>query len=60
MSEPSVQVPISVLSGLVDPDPCWFDHHGGCQAHGFLDLAPGEVCPNAQAQALLDSRAAVG
>lgn len=60
MSDPTVQVPISVLVELVDPDPCRFDHHGGCQAHGFLDLAAGETCPNALAQALLDSHADVG
>ena len=41
------------LDSLVDPDPCWFDHHGGCQAHGFLDLQPGEECPNAAAQRII-------
>lgn len=34
-------------------DPCVFDHHGGCQAHGFLSLKPGELCPTARAHALL-------
>ena len=28
-----------------DDDPCQFDHHGGCQAHGYLTLEPGELCP---------------
>lgn len=42
----------SVVASLVDPDPCRFDHHGGCQAHGFLDLA-GQECPNAAAHRLL-------
>lgn len=43
-----------LLDGFVHPDdPCWFDHHGGCQAHGFLNLKPGEVCPAAEAIALL-------
>lgn len=23
---------------------CRFDHHGGCQAHGYLDIRPGESC----------------
>jgi hypothetical protein len=41
------------LRELTDPDPCWFDHHGGCQAHGFLSLKPGEKCPNARALELL-------
>lgn len=30
-------------------DPCCFDHHGGCQSHGFLSLEPGERCPHAEA-----------
>ena len=48
----SVQVPVDLLNWLVDPDPCWFDHHGGCQAHGFLSLKPGEMCPEEQAKQL--------
>lgn len=43
-----------LLSCLVDDDDCWFDHHGGCQAHGFLNLSPGEKCPNSEARRLLD------
>lgn len=43
----------ALLADLVDPDPCWFDHHGGCQAHGYLSLELGEKCPNAAAQGLL-------
>lgn len=42
-----------LLAALVDPDECWFDHNGGCQAHGFLSLEPGEVCPNELAKRLL-------
>lgn len=44
---------LGLLADLTDPDDCWFDHHGGCQAHGFLSLEPGEQCPHAQAKALL-------
>lgn len=33
--------------------PCRFDHHGGCQEHGFLALEPGEKCPNQEAHELL-------
>jgi len=44
---------LSVMRDLVAPDPCWFDHHGGCQAHGFISLEPGEKCPHAQAKELL-------
>ena len=43
----------TLLADHVDPDPCWFDHHGGCQAHGYLSLQPGEKCPSAQAKELL-------
>lgn len=39
-----------LLSCFADDDPCWFDHHGGCQGHGFLSLDPGELCPVAQAR----------
>ena len=42
-----------LLERLVDEDECWFDHHGGCQAHGFLSLKPGEMCPNAEAKQIL-------
>lgn len=34
-----------IIRDLVDDDACWFDHHGGCQAHGYLSLQPGEICP---------------
>lgn len=42
-----------LLRDLTDPDDCWFDHHGGCQAHGYLSLQPGEKCPHAEAKELL-------
>ena len=42
-----------LLENLVDKEECWFDHHGGCQAHGHLDLEPGELCPQAEVKALL-------
>lgn len=43
----------ALLRDLVDPDDCWFDHNGGCQAHGYLSLEPGELCPHAEAKSLL-------
>lgn len=43
----------ALLRDLVDADDCWFDHHGGCQAHGYLSLEPGERCPQAEAKELL-------
>lgn len=44
---------LELIGDLADPDPCWFDHHGGCQAHGYLSLKTGERCPHAVAQELL-------
>jgi hypothetical protein len=41
-----------LVRDLTDPDPCYFDHHGGCQAHGYLSLKPGEKCPHAEAKEL--------
>ncbi len=40
-----------------DDDPCSFDHHGGCQAHGFLSLRPGQICPAVQAHGMLVAHA---
>ena len=39
-----------MVADLVDPDDCWFDHHGGCQAHGYLGLKPGQICPHEEAK----------
>lgn len=44
---------LQLLADLVDPDDCWFDHHGGCQAHGYLDLEQGLLCPHEEAKRLL-------
>lgn len=44
---------VELLRDLIDPDDCWFDHNGGCQAHGYLRLEPGELCPHADAKELL-------
>lgn len=42
------------LRALVDdlrgPDPCWYDHHGHCQAHGWTKTDP--TCPHARAAEL--------
>jgi hypothetical protein len=43
-------IPIELVASLIDRDPCWFDHHGGCQAHGYLSLEPGEKCPQQEAK----------
>ena len=52
--EPSDHVK-QLLRDMTDPDDCSFDHHGGCQAHGYLSLQPGEKCPHAEAKELLAS-----
>lgn len=44
----AVSVSRELLESLIDGDPCSFDHHGGCQAHGYLELEPGELCPQAE------------
>jgi hypothetical protein len=49
-----ITVPVELLESLADPDPCDFDHHGGCQAHGYLGLEQGEKCPQAELKELLD------
>lgn len=49
----TITVPRELLASLVDDDDCWFDHHGGCQAHGYLALEPGEKCPQAELKELL-------
>lgn len=37
-----------LVEDLTDPDECWFDHSGNCQAHGwFTDERP---CPHARAK----------
>lgn len=41
-----------LIRDLADEDACWFDHHGGCQAHGYLSLKPGEKCPQQEAREL--------
>lgn len=40
-----LRVPLDLLESLVEDEDCRFDHDGGCQAHGYLSLEPGEVCP---------------
>lgn len=53
MNGPTVPQLLALIRDLTDPDDCWFDHHGGCQAHGYLSLEPGEKCPQQEAKELL-------
>lgn len=48
-----VAAPRELLEALVDEDDCHFDHHGGCQAHGYLSLDPGQKCPQRELKDLL-------
>lgn len=48
----------NLIRDLIDPDDCWFDHGGGCQAHGYLSLTPDQECPHSEAKRLLAARAA--
>ena len=40
----------NLIRDLTGPNPCRFDHHGGCQDHGYLSLKPGETCPQQDAK----------
>lgn len=44
-----------VLKGYVEQEnePCWFDHHGNCQEHGWFIDEPGEVCGVVRGRKLL-------
>ena len=48
-----IPTPRALLKSLVYDESCWFDHNGGCQSHGYLDLEPGEICPQRQLKDLL-------
>jgi hypothetical protein len=41
---------VALIRDLTDPDDCWFDHHGYCQAHGWMETDP--RCPHARAKEL--------
>lgn len=42
-----------LLADLTDPDPCWFDHHGYCQAHWWMETDP--ECPHERAKRVLNA-----
>ncbi len=50
------QAALRLIRDLTDSDDCWFDHHGGCQAHGYLSLKPGEKCPQQEAKEILEEQ----
>ena len=42
---------LELIRDFLDPDPCYYDHHGYCQAHGWCDTDP--ACPHARARKML-------
>ncbi len=42
---------LEALEGLVDDEPCWFDHHGNCQAHGINNPCEMAIARHAIAKA---------
>lgn len=42
---------VALLAEHVDGEPCWFDHHGYCQAHGWLTNE--DRCPHARGREFL-------
>lgn len=50
-AEIAAEALIDLIRDLADTDPCWYDHHGHCQAHGWMATDP--ICPHARAAAIL-------
>ncbi len=48
-----VTVSRELLEAFVDDSECWFDHHGGCQQHGYLSLRPEQLCPQEEVKQIL-------
>lgn len=48
---------MQLIEDFTDEGDCEFDHHGGCQMHGYLSLKPGELCPHAEAKQRLAAAA---
>lgn len=51
---PTAEELLELIDQMRDPDPCWYDHHGYCQAHGWMYTEP--RCPHARAAELFDDR----
>ncbi|MGQ4393741.1 hypothetical protein ACN6K5_003527 [Streptomyces violaceoruber] len=51
-TQPNTATLLELLRDFLDPDPCSFDHHGYCQAHGYLGGEP-MSCPHGRAKKLL-------
>lgn len=42
---------LELIADLTDLSPCWYDHHGYCQGHGWMATEP--RCPHARAAEVL-------
>jgi len=42
---------LKILLDLREDEPCRFDHHGNCQAHGWFGI---DKCPQARIVELMD------
>lgn len=49
-TEAQMREAVEILKDIVDENDCRFDHHGGCQEHGYLSLEHGEECPQGRAR----------
>jgi len=47
---------LTLIADLASADECELDRNGGCQVHNYLSLEPGELCPHAEAKAVLAAR----
>lgn len=47
----------ALVRDFLDPDLCWFDHHGYCQVHGWLKTDP--ACPHGRARTMLTENDAI-
>ncbi|ASX98744.1 hypothetical protein SEA_COLUCCI_75 [Arthrobacter phage Colucci] len=47
-----------IIAEILDSEPCDRDHNGGCQAHGYYGLTPGELCPQQTAKHWLETHPA--
>lgn len=53
----TITMPLDLAASLVEDSDCRYDHHAGCQEHGYLVLGPGEMCPQAELKALIAAEA---
>ena len=60
MTLPDMTTVLLVLSDLLDPDPCDWDHNHSCQAHGHFYIPQGQLCPVEHGKQLVQQALASG